>query len=480
MGLIVYIMKVILVNPPNNYTITSNVPEFLQQKTTFLPPLGLLYIASYLEKNTNHSVKIYDAAIYDADYAKVANVARDYDVVGITAVTFAMIDVIKTVKAIRMENPTASIVLGGPHLAIYPKETINIPGVTFVLKGEGEKPFAKLVNLLAENRREYNLVPGLYWKEENQIKCNPTDDFIADLDELPVPNRRLLDYRFYHSILSTRDSGEHYVTTAFSSRGCPYKCIFCDRPNLGKKFRFHSPRYVVNEIEQVLELGIREIIFYDDTFTIKRDRVYEICEMILQKNIQIEWDIRARVNDVSSDMLELAKRAGCTRIHFGVETGSSEMMKVLKKGITRKLAIKAFHDAHEAGIETLGYFMFGCPYETRSQMQETFDFALELNPDYAHFAILTPFPGTPLYIEALHNGLYYSDYWQEFAKSPQPDFVPPTLPNTLPREELVSILKKAYKDFYMRPKYIFKEALKIRSWGDLMTKANLAIGMLWG
>ena len=153
-------MKVLLVNPPNNHTIKSNVPEFLQQKTTYLPPLGLLYIASYLEKKTNHSVKIYDAIIYKADYAEIAKVAKGYDIIGITAVTFTLIDVIKTVEAIRMENPRASVVIGGPHVAIYPKETVNIPGVTFVLKGEGEESFAQLVNLLAENRKEYNSVPG--------------------------------------------------------------------------------------------------------------------------------------------------------------------------------------------------------------------------------------------------------------------------------------------------------------------------------
>jgi len=472
-------MKVLLVNPPNNYIIKSNVPGFLQQKTTYLPPLGLLYIASYLEKKTNHSVKIYDATVYKANYAKIAEIAKSYDVIGITAVTFTLIDVTKTVEAIRLENPTAPIVIGGPHVAIFPQETENIPGVNFVLQGEGEESFAQLVDLLAEGSKKYNVVPGLYWKEGGQIKFNPTSDFVADLDKLPVPNRRLLDYRAYHSILSKKKSAEHYVTTAFSSRGCPYKCIFCDRPNLGKKFRSHSPRYVVDEIEQLLELGIREIIFYDDTFTIKRDRVNEICELILQKNIKVQWDIRARVNDVNRDMLKLMKRAGCTRIHFGVEAGSSEMLKVLKKGITRDLAIQAFHGAHEAGIETLGYFMFGCPNETRSQMQETFDFALEMNPDYAHFAILTPFPGTPVYIEAIQKGLYPNDYWREFALSPSHDFVPPPLPNTLPREELDNILKKTYKDFYVRPKYIFKEGLKIRSWSDLMTKANLAMGMLW-
>ena len=198
-------MKILLVNPPSKYTIKSNVPEFLQQETTYLPPLGLLYIASYLEKKTDYSVKIYDATVYKANYAEIAEIAKGYDVIGITAVTFTLIDVIKTVEAIRLENPTVPIVIGGPHVAIFPQETESIPGVNFVLQGEGEESFAQLIKLLAENRKEYNIVPGLYWKEGDEIKQNPSNDFIADLDELPVPNRRLLDYRAYHSILSKKN-----------------------------------------------------------------------------------------------------------------------------------------------------------------------------------------------------------------------------------------------------------------------------------
>lgn len=133
-------MKVLLVNPPNKKTITSNVPHFLQQKTAYLPPLGLLYIASFVEQQKDYSVKIYDAVIYNTDYTAVARVAKDYDVIGITTTTFTLIDAIETVKAIRRYNATAIIVLGGPHLAIFPQESITIPGVDFVLQGEGKNP----------------------------------------------------------------------------------------------------------------------------------------------------------------------------------------------------------------------------------------------------------------------------------------------------------------------------------------------------
>ena len=465
-------MKVLLINPPDNYPISANIPEYASDK--HLPPLGLLYIASYLAAKSNHSVKIYDAILHSATYNQIAEEALAYDVIGITTITFQLIDVIETVKAIRKINKMVAIILGGPHLAVYPKETIRIPGVTYCLVGECDKTFTQLVNMLSEGKTNYHTIPVLYWNQDGEIHSNPADEFIQDLDQLPIPNRHLLEYEMYNSIFSHLDSKSHLVTTMFSSRGCPYKCIFCDRPNLGKSFRYHSSKRVVEEIEYCIELGIAEILFYDDTFNVVGERVTDICELILQKNLDIKWDIRARVNNVSYDVLKLMHRAGCRRIHFGVESGNEEILKVMKKGITRKLAREAFGNARKLGIETTGYFMFGCPNETLPQIQETLDFALELNPDYAHFSILTPFPGTPIYMDALKQGLFEKDYWREFSESPSPDFVPFFLPNTLPREQLIVILNRAYKTFYIRPKYLFRQAIRVASWNDFYRKAIIA------
>ena len=470
------VLKVLLVNPPNERLITANVPDYyVSGSSTCLPPLGLLNIATYLDQNTVHSVDIFDSLVYRASYEQIAAKSLDYDLVGITTITFYLMDVIETVKAIRRVNQSIPIVLGGPHVAIYPAETVQIPGVNFCMTGECDQTFTLLVNKIAEERGDYGNIPGLYWIEEGKVQSNPGDDFIQDLNTLPIPDRNLLEYKHYNSILSHKSLGRNYVTTAFSSRGCPYKCIFCDRPHLGKKFRAMSAARVVEEIKECLELNIREVMFYDDTFTIHKKRVYEICELIFEQGIEIKWDIRARVDTVDYPMLKLLKRAGCCRIHFGVEAANPEMMKILKKGITQMQVTEAFKNARKAGIETLGYFMFGCPGETRSQMQETLDFALGLNPDYAHFAILTPFPGTPLYHEALKQGWFDEDYWQAYAKSPDPEFMPKYLPNTLPREELIEIQKKANKAFYLRPRYLLRQTLRVRSWKDFIRKFTIAV-----
>lgn len=473
-------MRVLLINPPNKHIIASHVPEYVSDEVKHLPPLGLLYIGTYLAENSSHSVEIFDALLHDSSYEQVAQKAVDYDLIGITTLTFLLVDVIETIKAIRRINNSVPIVLGGAHIALYPQETVRIPGVTFCLEGECDASFTRLVEVIDKGDGNYGSVPGLYWIEGGQIRFNAVGDFIDDLDQLPIPDRTLLEHGKYRSIASRRDFGKHCVTTAFSSRGCPYRCSFCDRPHLGKKFRAHSPHRIVDEITRCVELGIHEIFFYDDTFTVNRQRVYEICELILERNISLKWDIRARANNVNYDMLKLLKRAGCTRIHFGIESANEEVLSTLHKGITLKQATDALKMAKKAGIETLAYFMFGCPNETISQIQETLDFALRADPDYALFGLLTPFPGTPLYIQALNEGWFDSDYWREFAKSPSPEFSPKFLPNTVPEEELHKILRKSYRAFYLRPRFILREILKVRSWEELVMKCNMAGRILVG
>jgi len=475
------LLKVLLVNPPSYYNISNCVPEYVSTKTGELPPLGLLDIATYMKNNSDHSVYIYDALVHNVNYNQVAEITMLYDVVGITTMTFTLVDVINQIKAIRQINKNIPIILGGPHIAIYPEESIKIPGVTYCISGEAEISFTQLINSLADNvDLDHNNIPGLYWIVGEKVCFNETHTKKINIDSLPLPDRSLLEYKLYTSLLSSNQTSTEYVTTAFSSRGCPFKCIFCDRPHLGKQFRAKSAHRVIEEIESCIDLNIKEIFFYDDTFTVNKERVMEICETLLNKNIKIQWDIRARVDTVNLSMLSLMKKAGCKRIHFGVEAANAEMMKVLKKGITKEQAINAFKSAQKVGIETLGYFMFGCPNETQSQMIETLDFALQLKPDFAHFAILTPFPGTPLYMECLEKGLYEDDYWRDFASDPTKDFIPRYLPNTLPGDELIGLLNKAYKKFYLRPFYLAKQTLKVDSLADFKTKIGVAKRIICG
>ena len=263
-----------------------------------------------------------------------------------------------------------------------------------------------------------------------------------------------------------------------TSRGCPYRCCFCDRPHLGKRFRAHSATYVVDEIEECKKLGIREILLYDDTFTVNKERVLSICDEIQNRQLNISWDIRTRVDNVDEAMLEKLKQAGCRRIHYGVESGTSEILKILRKDIDLQKTKDIFATTRVIGIKTLAYFMIGSPTETQDQINKTIDFMMELQPDFVHISITTPFPATDLYRLGLERGILKSDYWREFSRKPTADFVPKVWEENFTREQLVALRKLAYRRFYLRPKYIFKQISRIKSWRDLKIKGKLLLGLL--
>ncbi len=473
-------MKVLLINPPRFNEVLADNPAFIDEERGFNPPLGLLYLAGYLKKRGNHQIFGLDAQVEQLDHNegfKQRIMEVDPDVVGITAMTFTLIDVLKTINLVEQAekelNKKVIVVLGGPHVHLFPKETINLKGVDFVIKGEGELPFYNLLEAL-EGKGQLGDIKGLVYKEDNEIFDNPVGDLIGDLDEIPFPDRQLLPVEKYNSIL-----GEgRIVTTMFTSRGCPFQCAFCDRPHLGKRFRARSAKSVVDEVEECLSFGIQEILVYDDTFTVERQRTLDICDEIIKRGLKFIWDIRARVDTVDEEVLKKLKEAGCVRIHFGVEAGTEKILKVLNKGIQLDKVEKVFKDAKKADIERLGYFMIGAPTETKEDINQTIKFAKKINPDYVHITILTPYPGTRIYQLALEQGVIKSDYWREFARHPENGVTTKYWEKELNRKELFELLNRFYKEFYGRPGYILKELFKVSSFKDLIKKTKTGLKVL--
>jgi len=473
------VAKVLLINPPAEQTLIGNNPRFLDEERGYNPPLGLLYLAAMLEERSNHQVTIIDAQAEELSYEALAEhiEGESPDLVGITTMTFTLLDVVRTVGLVRDAAPGARIVLGGPHVHLYPRESAALPGVDFAIVGEGEFAIVELCDRLDEPDR-WGEVPGLTYHRDGEIVQNERPALIDDLDALPFPARDLTPFQRYSSVLARRRP----VTTMFTSRGCPYRCTFCDRPHLGKKFRARSARSVVDEMAECVEMGIHEFLIYDDTFTVRRQRVLDICAEIQRRGLDVGWDIRARVDNVDEEMLQALRAAGCERIHYGVEAGSDPFMGVLRKGITVEQCRGAFRLTKQAGIATLAYFMIGIPGETEADIRQSMRLARELDPDVVHITILTPFPGTELYRRALAEGVYEADHWLEFARDPQPGFQPLYWTKELGREQLEALLVRAYKSFYTRPRYIAKQLLKIRSWRELRDKvrAGLRVAFLRG
>lgn len=469
-------MRILLINPPRFNEVLADNPAFIEEERGFNPPLGLLYLAGYLKKYSRHQVFALDAQVEKLDYnqefkRRIKQI--NPDLVGITAMTFTLIDVLKTINLIKEVNPRITIVLGGPHVHLFPEETINLKDVDFVIKGEGEISFFNLLEAL-EGRGDLAKINGLVYQKEGEIINNPVADLIENLDELPFPDRQILPIKKYSSILA----GNRIVTTMFTSRGCPFQCAFCDRPHLGKRFRARSAQNVVDEMENCLNLGIKEILIYDDTFTVSRQRTIDICDEIVKRGLKFIWDIRARIDTVDEEVLRKLKQAGCERIHFGVESGTEKILKVLNKGICLEQVEKTFKWAKKIGIETLGYFMLGAPTETREDIEQTIKFAKKIKPDYVHITILTPYPGTVIYQQALAQGVIKSDYWREFALQPEKGVITQYWEKELTREELFELLDRFYKGFYGRPSYIFKQFLKTKSFSDLIKKAKTGLKIL--
>jgi len=484
------VAKVLLINPPAEQTLVGNNPRFLDEERGHNPPLGLLYLAAMLEERSDHAVCVLDAQAEELSYERLAeHVAGEApDLVGITTMTFTLLDVLHTVQVVRQAAPEAKVVLGGPHVHLYPRESVALPGVDFAITGEGEHAIVALADRLDDPKR-WTEVPGLAYHADcglriadcglrseigdrkSEIVVNEHAGLIDDLDSLPFPARDLVPFRRYSSVLAKRQP----ITTMFTSRGCPYRCTFCDRPHLGKKFRAHSPKYVADEMQSCVEMGIQEFFLYDDTFTIRRQRVLDICGEIQRRGLDIGWDIRARVDTVDEEMLKALRAAGCERIHYGVEAGDDHFMQVLNKGITVEDCRRAFRLTRRAGISTLAYFMIGIPGQTEADVRQTFRLARQLDPDVVHITILTPFPGTEIYRQAFEQGVYDRDYWLEFAREPQPGFQPLYWTKELGRERLEELLVAAYKNFYVRPRYILRQLLKCRSWRELTTKAKAGL-----
>jgi len=468
-------MRILLINPPSENEIIGNNPPIIEEERGYNPPLGLLYLASYLRQNADHEIKVIDSQVEELSYPKLKQKVKKFgpDLVGITAMTLTLIDALKTVSLVKSTDKKIKVVLGGPHVHIFPEETISLPGVDYLVLGEGEEAFCDLVKAI-EKKEGWEKIKGVVFKKGKKIINTGPRDFLMNLDKLPFPARDLTPYQKYSSLMAKRRP----ITTMITSRGCPFQCKFCDRPNLGKIFRARSAQNVVNEMEKCTQMGIYEFLIYDDTFTVNKKRVLDICDEIIKRKLDIGWDIRARVDTIDKKMLKKLKEANCERIHYGVEAGSPKVLKGLNKRITIRQAKNAFGWTKQAGIDTLAYFMIGNPQEGEKEIKASIKLMKQLEPDFVHITILTPFPATKLYFEAMEKGIIKDDVWRNFAKNPSPNFVPPIWGENFSRDGLFEIVAQAYKDFYTRPAYIVRELSKVHSFPEFLRKVKAGLKVI--
>ncbi|MEW6008482.1 MAG: radical SAM protein [Candidatus Omnitrophota bacterium] len=468
-------MKVLLIYPPKFNLVTPALPEVQERGLGFFPPLGLMYIAAHLKKYTQHNVEILDADVERLSYEEIRDEVkmRKPDVVGITAMTYMLYDAISVARVVKEADKNIHINLGGPHVNIYPQETINFPFVDSVTLGEGEITLTEFVDALSQ-KDSLKRIKGIVYKENGNIFYNEPRELVKDIDILPYPDRRIINYKKYYNIMSRNQIS----TTMITSRGCSNRCIFCDIPH--KTVRYRSIENVLEEVKDCLKLGVREIYFYDDTFNLDKRRVIEFCSKIIEEGFKFSWTFRGRIKPLDEEMLAKLSKAGCQRIQFGVESGNEEILKLIRKNITLEEVKQAFRLTRKFGISSSAYFMIGFPNESKEMVLETIKFVNELNPDYVAFSVTQPFPNTELYKMGLERGIFKTDFWKDFACNPKINFAPFLWEETLSREQMYELQRVALRSFYLRPRYLIKSVLDCRSPREFLRKLYGGIKLFIG
>lgn len=455
-------MKILLIYPPRNYHMYAATlhSDALDYEVGYYPPIGLLYIASYLEKHTDCEIKVIDsfAEGLSHNHLKERISSENPDIVGIYTSTFYLFDSILAARNTKAIRNDIVVIVGGPHASLYPMETIAIPEVDIVVKGEGEVVMGSIVKAIEQSRANPALenIPGVLSKKtQNSFapECK-----IPVLDEMPFPARHLLDHTKYKSILAKRNP----ITTIISSRGCPYRCKFCSNLESGQRVRFRSPRNVVDELaECVSRYGIHDFLFFDELFTINKERVIGICNEITSRSLKIRWHCRSRADVLDEEMITKMRKSGCRMIQFGIETGSDRLQKLVDKNLDLGKVANTIRTASDHGIYTYGNFMVGLPTETLRETVATIELAKRLDLDYAIFGIFAPLGGSEFYDQGLSEGKF-GDFWKGFVKDPEA----PIRDGSWTRADMdkyYAIISDAYKQFYLRPSYMLRRLIRTDS-----------------
>jgi radical SAM superfamily enzyme YgiQ (UPF0313 family) len=352
-----------------------------------------------------------------------------------------------------------------------PELTMRNPVFDFGIEGEAEIAMPNLLDAISGNGSAREIGGVLFREGDEVVRTGPAD--VMQINDIPLPLRDVLpNDRYFDMTTESR-----HVSSIMTARGCPYKCSFCERYIRGGHYRMRSADSVVTEIEDLVSrYGCSEVVIYDDTFTANKKRTAEICERILERGLTFQWDCRTRVDCVEPELLALMARAGCSRISFGVESASEDVRGVFRKKITIEQVEQAFEWTRAAGIRILGYFMLGAPGETRESIEKTLALSVQLNPDFAYYSVVVPYPGTDLYDDALEKGLLKSDYWKEYVDSEGTlsEPVPMFEHDDVTRQYLLSTLRSAYLRFYLRPGYILRRFRSIKSLSDFIWHVKMA------
>ncbi len=436
-------------------------------------PLGTLYVAASLTR-AGHEVRLLNGAFLSHEEILDGVAAFRPQWLGVYATTFGWTQAERTARDVKERHPGVFACAGGPYPIAAPERCLAEGGAfDAVVTGEGERTVVEMLDRLGRGEG-LDGVLGVTFRDRGGVRANAPRPLLANLDELPFPDRTLLGdaNRYLPPPAMYRRKPVAVVQT---SRGCQRRCIFCFQIDRERRsgVRYRSVESVVDEIEACLRQGFREIKFIDDTFAQDRQRAMRLAAEIRRRRLDFTWFCSACVNQVDRELLQAFRDAGCWAILYGVESGVQRNLNTLRKGTTLGQVRSAVRWAKEAGLRVQTTFVLGIPGETVQEALRTIDFACEIDPDMASFHALAPFPGTWLYDHASELGTISEDlrdYTYQGAA-----FVP----HTMTREQIQELRQRAYRRFYSRPAFLARRLARLRHRDDWKVAWKSARALFW-
>lgn len=437
-------MKILLIRPH------SDVPAAP-------PPIGLMYLAGYLRSNNRRRIEIYDGRVKETGIDIIGDVieAAAPDIIGITAFSMEAEQAHQIAHKAKEIYPSTIVVIGGPYASSEPHSAIEDKAVDFAVNGEGEVVFSRLLDTL-ESGGQYDDIGGLFFRRNGETVFTEPGEVVENLDDIPFPAWDMIDLEEYFKPSASKRRLTNPIQMkkrgipVVSTRGCPFNCTYCHNI-FGRKLRKRSPENVIAELKWLKEsIGVEEIEYIDDVFNLDLKRAKRIMDLMMEEKLNLKFSFPngLRADCMDEELIDKMKEAGCYRVNYAIESGAERLQKQMKKNLKLERAMEIINYTAKKNISIGGFFMLGFQDETEEEMKRTIDFALKSRCHTASFFILTPFPGTEMYQQAIDAGFdmeaIYSDYGAVSANI-----------SKVPSDRILKMRRDAFRRFYFNPRRIW-------------------------
>jgi anaerobic magnesium-protoporphyrin IX monomethyl ester cyclase len=410
---------------------------------TSIPPIGIMYIASFLNSK-GYNCQILDIGCKALSMKETIRRIKKINprVIGISILTPSTITAVPLAREIRKKLPHILIGCGGTHVCIDPTFISRYKCFDFGVKGEGELIMLQIMKKLDKGEK----IKGLY-----------DGGYVKNLDSLPFPDYGLIDFKEYGYPLDP--IGKRWTAISMTtSRGCPFSCSFCSKPESRRYVRYRSATNIVDEIEKNYPISRGEYSFLDDTMTLNQKNMEEVCRQIIQRKLKISWIAMTRADCLSLKLAKLMSKSGCRELMIGVESGDERVRnEIIKKRVTDKTIFKAIKICRQVGIRSSIFLMLGFPTEGKAEIEKTVNYPFVSGADLMGIHLTCPLPGSELWDQAIANkiipknlidrfvagkvGIDYSDWPKYFDK-------------TIGLEYLEAARARALRKFYLSPTFV--------------------------